>query len=73
MTLLATWKAGAAYVPMEPSFPQARISHILKDAEPALVIYDDAGKNNFFGILSNYNMAKKPPCSVVVVLLIYRR
>ena len=42
-TLLATWKAGAAYVPMEPSFPQARISHILKDAEPSLIIYDETG------------------------------
>lgn len=42
--LLAVWKAGAAYVPMEPSFPQARITHILSDAEPALLIYDDSGK-----------------------------
>ncbi|CAG9794864.1 unnamed protein product [Diatraea saccharalis] len=48
MALLATWKAGAAYVPMEPSFPQARISHILKDAEPALVIYDDIANPSMF-------------------------
>ncbi|CAH2984901.1 unnamed protein product [Chilo suppressalis] len=48
MALLATWKAGAAYVPMEPSFPQARISHILKDAEPALVIYDDTANPSMF-------------------------
>ncbi|XP_075986669.1 nonribosomal peptide synthetase ebony [Anticarsia gemmatalis] len=48
MTLLATWKAGAAYVPMEPSFPQARISHILKDAEPALIIYDDTANPGMF-------------------------
>lgn len=47
-TLLATWKAGAAYVPMEPSFPQARISHILKDAEPALVIYDETANPSMF-------------------------
>lgn len=44
MALLGSWKAGAAYVPMEPSFPQARITHILTDAEPALVIYDETGK-----------------------------
>lgn len=48
MTLLATWKAGAAYVPMEPSFPQARISHILTDAEPALVIYDETANPAMF-------------------------
>ncbi|KAM3957963.1 LOW QUALITY PROTEIN: nonribosomal peptide synthetase ebony [Aphomia sociella] len=48
MALLAIWKAGAAYVPMEPSFPQARISHILQDAEPALVIYDDSANLDMF-------------------------
>ncbi|XP_049880564.1 zwittermicin A synthase ZmaJ [Pectinophora gossypiella] len=48
MTLLATWKAGAAYVPMEPSFPQGRVTHILKDAEPALVVYDDAAHPSMF-------------------------
>ncbi|KAJ8715460.1 hypothetical protein PYW07_009942 [Mythimna separata] len=47
-TLLATWKAGAAYVPMEPSFPQARISHILKDAEPALIVYDETANPSMF-------------------------
>ncbi|XP_037876452.1 ebony protein isoform X1 [Bombyx mori] len=48
MALLATWKAGAAYVPMEPSFPQGRITHILKDAEPSLVIYDDSADPSMF-------------------------
>ncbi|XP_053619845.1 beta-alanyl-bioamine nonribosomal peptide synthetase ebony [Plodia interpunctella] len=48
MTLLASWKAGAAYVPMEPSFPQARVSHILQDAEPALIIYDDTANPAMF-------------------------
>nr|XP_049705072.1 zwittermicin A synthase ZmaJ [Helicoverpa armigera] len=47
-TLLATWKAGAAYVPMEPSFPQARITHILSDAEPSLVVYDDTANPAMF-------------------------
>lgn len=45
IALLATWKAGASYVPMEPSFPQGRITHILKDAQPSLIIYDDTGKS----------------------------
>nr|NP_001298393.1 tyrocidine synthase 3 [Papilio polytes]BAJ07596.1 Ebony [Papilio polytes] len=48
MTLLAIWKAGAAYVPMDPSFPQGRISHILKDAEPSLVIYDNTANPSMF-------------------------
>lgn len=48
ITLLSTWKAGAAYVPMEPSFPQGRISHILKDSQPSLVIYDDTANPAMF-------------------------
>ncbi|XP_013185041.1 beta-alanyl-bioamine nonribosomal peptide synthetase ebony [Amyelois transitella] len=48
MTLLATWKSGAAYVPMEPSFPQARVSHILQDAQPALIVYDDTANAAMF-------------------------
>lgn len=38
VTLLAVWKIGAAYLPLDPSFPPARVSHILSEAEPMLVI-----------------------------------
>ncbi|XP_068625419.1 beta-alanyl-bioamine nonribosomal peptide synthetase ebony [Battus philenor] len=48
MALLATWKAGAAYVPMDPSFPQTRITHILNDAQPSLVIYDNTANPAMF-------------------------
>ncbi|KAJ2940472.1 hypothetical protein O0L34_g6402 [Tuta absoluta] len=48
LALLASWKAGAAYLPIEPSFPQARVSHILKDAEPSLVVYDDTANPHMF-------------------------
>ncbi|XP_055585866.1 beta-alanyl-bioamine nonribosomal peptide synthetase ebony [Uranotaenia lowii] len=41
-TLLAIWKAGAAYLPLDPSFPTNRIEHILQEARPVLVIYDDS-------------------------------
>lgn len=30
--LLAIWKAGAAYVPLDPDYPTARLGHIAKDA-----------------------------------------
>ncbi|PNF43301.1 hypothetical protein B7P43_G14455 [Cryptotermes secundus] len=40
VTLLAVWKIGAAYLPLDPSFPPARVSHILSEAEPMLVIAD---------------------------------
>ncbi|CAG9138066.1 unnamed protein product [Plutella xylostella] len=48
MTLLAAWKAGAAYVPLDPSFPPARVAHILADAQPALVVYDDSANPAMF-------------------------
>ncbi|SEF52734.1 non-ribosomal peptide synthase domain TIGR01720/amino acid adenylation domain-containing protein [Actinacidiphila yanglinensis] len=41
VALLAVLKAGAAYVPIDPDHPRARIDHILRDSRPALVL--DAG------------------------------
>jgi non-ribosomal peptide synthetase component F len=40
VTLLAVWKTGAAYLPLDPSFPPARVSHILSEAQPMLIIAD---------------------------------
>ncbi|MER7101615.1 non-ribosomal peptide synthetase [Streptomyces humidus] len=36
--LLGIGKAGAAYLPIDPAYPQARVEHLLRDAGPALVI-----------------------------------
>lgn len=44
-TLLSIWKAGAAYLPLDPTFPQSRIDHILTEAKPFLLISE--GHNNF--------------------------
>ncbi|KAK1184579.1 AMP-binding protein, partial [Streptomyces sp. NBS 14/10] len=38
VALYAIHKAGAAYVPIDPSYPQDRIDYLLEDAEPVLVI-----------------------------------
>nr|BDT05249.1 ebony protein [Gryllus bimaculatus] len=38
--LLAVWKAGAAYLPLDPEFPAARVAHILGEARPALLLTD---------------------------------
>lgn len=40
-TLLAILKMGAAYLPIDPTFPSNRVDHILKEAKPVCVIYDD--------------------------------
>ncbi|OZF59221.1 hypothetical protein CH290_22565, partial [Rhodococcus sp. 06-156-4] len=39
--LLAVIRAGAAYVPIDPDYPDERIGHILDDASPTMVITGD--------------------------------
>ena len=38
VALLAIWKAGGAYLPLDPSYPQRRLALMLDDARPALVL-----------------------------------
>ncbi|HZD93279.1 MAG TPA: amino acid adenylation domain-containing protein, partial [Candidatus Sulfotelmatobacter sp.] len=38
IAILATWKAGAAYLPLDPEYPRARLEYMLEDACPAVVI-----------------------------------
>ncbi|MFH7596930.1 amino acid adenylation domain-containing protein [Streptomyces racemochromogenes] len=42
VSLLAVLKAGAAYLPVDPSLPADRIAYLLSDAEPVLLLADDA-------------------------------
>ncbi|WP_431262155.1 amino acid adenylation domain-containing protein [Roseateles chitinivorans] len=36
--LLGILKSGAAYVPLDPTYPAARLTHMLEDSEPAAVL-----------------------------------
>ena len=47
LALLAIWKAGAAYVPLDPHFPQARLDLILEDAAPRTIITEAALAHRF--------------------------
>ncbi|MEV4439749.1 amino acid adenylation domain-containing protein [Streptomyces sp. NPDC049577] len=40
--MLGIWKAGGSYVPLDPSFPGARVGHVLADAGAALVVTEAA-------------------------------
>jgi amino acid adenylation domain-containing protein len=42
VALLAVWKAGAAYIPMDPSYPEERLAYVLADAGIALLLADQA-------------------------------
>ena len=36
--MLGTWLAGAAYLPLDPGYPQERIAYMLADAKPVAVV-----------------------------------
>ncbi|WP_328489127.1 non-ribosomal peptide synthase/polyketide synthase [Streptomyces zaomyceticus] len=38
VSLLAVWKAGAAYLPLDTEYPADRLAYMLADADPALVV-----------------------------------
>jgi len=45
VTLLAVLHAGGTYIPIDPGFPQLRISQILEDAEPHFILSEDKSKS----------------------------
>ena len=42
VAILGVLKAGGAYLPLDPDYPQARLAYMLKDAAPALVLSNGA-------------------------------
>ncbi|MEV4944081.1 amino acid adenylation domain-containing protein, partial [Streptomyces zaomyceticus] len=40
VSLLAVWKAGAAYLPLDTEYPADRLAYMLEDADPTLVLTD---------------------------------
>ena len=42
-TLLAVWKLGAAYLPLDVNTPVSRMEHIFKEVNPLLLITDQKG------------------------------
>lgn len=38
VAIFAAWRAGAAYLPLEPEWPEARRAAVLADAQPAIVL-----------------------------------
>lgn len=40
--LLAIWKAGGAYLPLDPTYPAERLSYMIADAAPTVLLTDNA-------------------------------
>jgi surfactin family lipopeptide synthetase A len=49
IALLGVLKAGAAYVPLDPRVPNDRLSFMLSDAQPRLVLTEEKLKRDVFG------------------------
>ncbi len=47
LAVLAVWKAGAAYVPLDPAYPRARLADLLTDTQTRIVLCDDRFLNLF--------------------------
>ncbi|MEV6042385.1 amino acid adenylation domain-containing protein, partial [Streptomyces xanthochromogenes] len=46
VAILATLKAGAAYLPLDPDYPSARLAHMVADACPGLLLTTTAARSN---------------------------
>ncbi len=53
ISMLAVWKSGAAYVPVDPGYPQERIAYLLEDSRCKMLI-DEATLHAFRQQSGNY-------------------
>ncbi|MFD8799309.1 amino acid adenylation domain-containing protein [Streptomyces atroolivaceus] len=49
VAMLAVAKAGAAYLPVDLEYPEARIAHMLQDARPALLLTHGTARTERYG------------------------
>jgi amino acid adenylation domain-containing protein len=47
MALLAVWKAGGAYVPIDPAYPAERLSFMIEDAQPLVLLTEEKCRQLF--------------------------
>ncbi|MGN9763530.1 AMP-binding protein, partial [Streptomyces sp. SD31] len=69
--MLAVWKAGAAYVPIDPALPAERAAYMAEDAGAVLVVTDDylaAHREDIAGRASDFEAVTVDPEQVAYVL-----
>ncbi|NOU52057.1 amino acid adenylation domain-containing protein [Pseudoalteromonas sp. JBTF-M23] len=47
VSIMAAIKAGWCYIPVDPSYPAARVAHIIDDAKPDIILTDRHSASNF--------------------------
>lgn len=47
LSLLAVWKAGGAYMPLDPSHPMERLAFVLEEAMPKVVLIQERQRDKF--------------------------
>lgn len=55
ITILAVLKAGAAYVPIDPNYPDERICYILEDTKVKIVLTNERYQDKLSNITRNYS------------------
>lgn len=50
VSLLAVLKTGAAYLPLDPTYPPDRLAYIFEDADPSMVLFSQAPSANLTAI-----------------------
>ncbi len=58
ITVLGTLKAGAAYIPLDPTHPLERLAFMIEDAQPEIIITDTAISHQLSAISKSDNQQK---------------
>ncbi len=72
ISILSTLKAGKAYVPIDPAFPDERILYILKDTDAKVIIVNQIYENRIKALNLNINIISIDSKELQIVLKSYK-
>lgn len=64
IALLAALKAGAAYLPLDPSYPEARLAYMLEDAAPKVLLTQTSLQDRLNSSIEQTLLLDAPPTAV---------